>query len=366
FDRGSVERLVERFVRVLTGVVASPDVRVGSVEVLSADEFGQLVWGFNDTAVEVPWVSLPELFARRVAEFPDVLAVVFEDVRLTYAELDEVSDRLACVLRGLGAGPESTVALMLPRSQWLPVALLAVVKTGAAYLPVDPEYPVDRIAFMFADADPVCVVTSSGVVGGVPSGVRAERVVVDGPGFADVLEGVGGGSVDVVGLRPEHPVYVIYTSGSTGRPKGVVFPAGALVNLLVWHAGVMPAGVGVRTGQFAALSFDAAAQEMFSALWQGKTLVVPRDEVRRDPVELVRWFEAYRVSELFAPMPMVEAVAEAAAEQGFALPGLCDVAQAGEALAVHERVREFFAAVPGRRLHNYYGPTESHVVTALT
>ncbi len=366
FDRGSVERLVERFVRVLAGVVASPDVRVGSVEVLSADEFGQLVWGFNDTAVEVPWVSLPELFARRVAEFPDVLAVVFEDVRLTYAELDEVSDRLARVLRAAGAGPESTVALMLPRSQWLPVALLAVVKTGAAYLPVDPEYPADRIEFMFADADPVCVVTSSGVVGGVPSGVRAERVVVDGPGFAGVLEGVGGGSVDVVGLRPEHPVYVIYTSGSTGRPKGVVFPAGALVNLLVWHAGVMPAGVGVRTGQFAALSFDAAAQEMFSALWQGKTLVVPRDEVRRDPVELVRWFEAYRVSELFAPMPMVEALAEAAAEQGLVLPGLRDVAQAGEALAVHERVREFFAAVPGRRLHNYYGPTESHVVTALT
>ncbi|MFJ8028822.1 amino acid adenylation domain-containing protein, partial [Streptomyces sp. NPDC096311] len=225
FDRGSVERLVERFVRLLTQVTVVPDVRVHSVQVLSADEYGQLVWGFNDTAVDVPWVSLPELFARRVAEFPDVLAVVFEDVRLTYAELDEVSVRLARVLRGLGAGPESTVALMLPRSQWLPVALLAVVKTGAAYLPVDPEYPMDRIAYMFADADPVCVVTASGVADGVPSGVRAARVVVDDPGFADVLEGVGGGSVDVVGLRPEHPVYVIYTSGSTGRPKGVVFPA---------------------------------------------------------------------------------------------------------------------------------------------
>ncbi|MFD9591126.1 AMP-binding protein, partial [Streptomyces sp. NPDC059980] len=194
----------------------------------------------------------------------------------------------------------------------------------------------------------------------------AVRFVVDEPGFEQSLAAVESGPIGVVGLRPEHPVYVIYTSGSTGRPKGVVFPAGALANLLVWHAGVMPAGVGVRTGQFAALSFDAAAQEMFSALWQGKTLVVPRDEVRRNPVELVRWFEAHRVSELFAPMPMVEAVAEAAAELGVSLSGLRDVAQAGEALAVHERVREFFASVPGRRLHNYYGPTESHVITALT
>ncbi|GHE98055.1 non-ribosomal peptide synthase/polyketide synthase [Streptomyces griseoluteus] len=366
FDRASAERLAERFVRVLGGVVSSPDARVSSARLLSVGERAELVRGFNDTAVEVPWVSLPELFARGVGRCPDALAVVFGDVRLTYAELDAVSDRLAHVLRGKGAGPESTVALMLPRSEWLPIALLAVVKTGAAYLPVDPEYPADRIAYMFADAEPVCVMAVSATVGQVPEGASAERIVVDAAGFGEVLAGVPAGPVGVGGLRPEHPVYVIYTSGSTGRPKGVVFPAGALVNLLVWHAGVMPAGGGVRTGQFAALSFDAAAQELFSALWQGKTLVVPGDEVRRHPVELVRWFEAHGVGELFAPMPMVEAVAEAAAELGVVVPALCDVAQAGEALAVHERVREFFASVPGRRLHNYYGPTETHVITALT
>ncbi|MFJ8028860.1 amino acid adenylation domain-containing protein, partial [Streptomyces sp. NPDC096311] len=225
FDRSSAVCLVERFVRLLAGVVTSPDVRVGSVEVLSVGERGELVSGFNDTAVEVPWVSLPELFAGRVAEFPGALAVVFEDVRLTYAELDAASDRLARVLRGAGAGPESTVALMLPRSQWLPVALLAVVKTGAAYLPVDPEYPVDRIAYMFADAAPVCVITATETADSIPADVSAVRFVVDEPGFGQVLAGVPSGPVDVVGLRPEHPVYVIYTSGSTGRPKGVVFPA---------------------------------------------------------------------------------------------------------------------------------------------
>ncbi|MCH0573497.1 AMP-binding protein, partial [Streptomyces sp. MUM 136J] len=237
FDRSSVVCLVERFVRLLAGVVASPDVRVGSVEVLSVGERAELVSGFNDTAVDVPWVSLPELFARRVAECPGALAVVFEDVRLTYAELDAVSDRLARVLRGAGAGPESTVALMLPRSQWLPVALLAVVKTGAAYLPVDPEYPADRIAYMFADAAPVCVITATETADSIPAGVGAVRFVVDEPGFDQVLAEVPSGPVGVVGLRPEYPVYVIYTSGSTGRPKGVVFPAGALANLLVWHAG---------------------------------------------------------------------------------------------------------------------------------
>ncbi|MCH0573408.1 amino acid adenylation domain-containing protein, partial [Streptomyces sp. MUM 136J] len=237
FDRSSAVSLVERFVRLLAEVVVSPDARVGSTQILSVGERGELVSGFNDTAVDVPWVSLPELFARRVAECPGALAVVFEDVRLTYAELDAVSDRLARVLRGAGAGPESTVALMLPRSQWLPVALLAVVKTGAAYLPVDPEYPADRIAYMFADAAPVCVIAAEATVGQVPQDVAAQRFVIDEPGFEQTLAAVESGPVEVQGLRPEHPVYVIYTSGSTGRPKGVVFPAGALANLLVWHAG---------------------------------------------------------------------------------------------------------------------------------
>ncbi|MHB9857520.1 amino acid adenylation domain-containing protein [Streptomyces sp. YIM S03343] len=366
FDRSSAVRLVEQFVRLLVEVVASPDVRVGFTRVLSAGERAELLSAFNDTAVDVPWVSLPELFARRVAQSPDALAVVFEDVRLTYAELDAASTRLAHVLRGAGAQPAKTVALMLPRSQWLPVALLAVVKTGAAYLPVDPDYPADRIAYMFKDADPVCVITATDTVDNIPADVSPEAIVVDAPGFAQTLAEAPSGPVEVQELRPEHPVYVIYTSGSTGRPKGVVFPVGAMVNLLAWHERTRPEGVGVVTANFTSISFDVAAQELFTTLWSGRTLAVPRDEVRRHPGDFARWLDQHRVNELFAPNLMVEALAGAAAELGLSLPELRDVAQAGEALTLHDRVREFFAAVPdGRRLHNHYGPTESHVVTTL-
>ncbi|MFH8993362.1 amino acid adenylation domain-containing protein, partial [Streptomyces sp. NPDC017940] len=366
FDRGTVEGLVERFGRVLAGVVADVNVRVSGLEVLSDVERRELLEVRNATGVEVAWVSLPAGFEAQVARTPEATAVVFEGVELSYAEVNARANRLARLLVERGAGPERVVALMLPRSEWLPVALLAVVKSGAAYVPVDPAYPAERIDYMLQDADPVCVLGPEETLARLPDelsgrGVEVTGEAVSGYADADLSDAERGG----VPLRPEHPVYVMYTSGSTGRPKGVVFPAGAMVNLLAWHGEVLSGGVGKRTGQFAALGFDAAAHEMFSALWSGKTLVVPRDETRRGAAELVRWFAQHEVGELFAPMPMVEAVAEAAAELGLSLPELTDVAQAGEALALHGPVREFFASVPGRRLHNYYGPTETHVVTAL-
>ncbi|WP_456208248.1 amino acid adenylation domain-containing protein [Streptomyces sp. LZ34] len=368
FDRVTVEGLVERFGRLLAAVVAEPEVRVGSLDVLSVEERRNVLVGWNDTGVVVPWVSLPEAFEAQVARAPGAVAVVFGGVELSYGELNVRANRLARLLVECGAGPERVVGLMVPRSEWLPVVLLAVVKSGAAYVPVDPEYPAERVAYMLQDVDPVCVLGSAEALALVPEALRGRRVEI--PAGAGVLDGYADSDLSAVErggvLRPEHPVYVMYTSGSTGRPKGVVFPAGAMVNLLAWHGGVMPGGAGARTGQFASLGFDAAAHEMFSALWSGKSLVVPRDDVRRSAVELVRWFEGHGVGELFAPMPMVVAVVEAAGELGLELPALRDVAQAGEALAVHAGVREFFGRVSGRRLHNYYGPTETHVVTALS
>ncbi|MER7666832.1 amino acid adenylation domain-containing protein, partial [Streptomyces sp. NPDC096193] len=170
----------------------------------------------------------------------------------------------------------------------------------------------------------------------------------------------------VTALAPDHPAYVIYTSGSTGRPKGVVMPAGALVNLLEWHHEAVGGEPGTRTAQFTAISFDVSAQEMLSALMFGKTLVIPDEGVRRDAARFVEWLDEHEVEELFAPNLVLEAVAEAAVEQGRALPRLRTIAQAGEALTLSRVVREFHASAPERVLHNHYGPTETHVVTAHT
>ncbi|MEU1459020.1 amino acid adenylation domain-containing protein, partial [Streptomyces avermitilis] len=165
---------------------------------------------------------------------------------------------------------------------------------------------------------------------------------------------------------PDHPAYVIYTSGSTGQPKGVVMPAGALLNLLEWHHGAVGGEPGTRTAQFTAISFDVSAQEVLSALAFGKTLVIPAEDVRRDAARFAAWLDEHRVEELFAPNLVLEALAEAAVEQDRTLPRLRTVAQAGEALTLSRLVREFHRSAPGRALHNHYGPTETHVVTAHT
>ncbi|MYR19129.1 AMP-binding protein, partial [Streptomyces sp. SID6137] len=138
---------------------------------------------------------------------------------------------------------------------------------------------------------------------------------------------------------PDHPAYVIYTSGSTGRPKGVVMPAGALLNLLEWHHEAVGGAPGTRTAQFTAISFDVSAQEVLSALLFGKTLVIPAEDVRRDAARFAGWLDQHRVEELFAPNLVLEALAEAAVEQGRTLPRLRTVAQAGEALTLSRTVR---------------------------
>ncbi|WP_326594000.1 non-ribosomal peptide synthetase [Streptomyces sp. NBC_01294] len=366
FDPETVEALAERFARVLDTVTREPHQRVSVVEVLSEEERHRVLAGWNDTVQEVPGVALPELFQARVAKHPDAVAVVFGGAEVTYAELDERANRLARLLIRRGIGPEDIVGLAVPRSVDLIVGLLAVLKSGAGYLPIDPEYPAERIAFMLADAVPSLTLTTTEVAGRMATG---PALLLDAPA---VVAELGALPADVPGdeertgpLLPQHPAYLIYTSGSTGRPKGVVMSCGALVNLLSWHASAIPAEAGSRVAQFTAISFDVSAQEILSALLDGKTLVVPDEEIRRNPEEFVAWLREQKVTELYAPHMMVDALGEAVAEQGTDLPLLSHVSQAGEALVLGDRVRDLCGAA-GTVLHNHYGPSETHVVTAHT
>ncbi|MFB7511207.1 amino acid adenylation domain-containing protein, partial [Streptomyces broussonetiae] len=274
---------------------------------------------------------------------PEAPAVVFEDTVLTYRELNRRANRLAHALIARGVRPEQVVALRLPRSAELVVAVLAVLKTGAAYLPVDPDYPAARIAYMLQDARPAVVLDDLAAV--TPDGEWPEHD-------------------PAVAVDPRHPAYVIYTSGSTGRPKAVMMPAAGLLNLLAWHHRAVGGGPGTRTAQFTAISFDVSVQETLSALLYGKTLVVPTEEQRRSAELLACWLDRHGVEELFAPNLVVEALAEAAEEAGLGLPSLRLVAQAGEAMHLGGAVRRFQARRPGRELHNHYGPAETHVITA--
>ncbi|MFI7131019.1 amino acid adenylation domain-containing protein, partial [Nonomuraea sp. NPDC050153] len=362
FDRESAETLVARWMRVLDVLTAEPATRLSGVDVLDAEERRLVVEEWNDTSAEVLSGTLAELFEARVAAVPDAVAVVGDGVELSFAEVDGRANRLARLLVGRGVGVESVVGVCLERGVDLVVALLAVLKAGAAYLPVDPEYPVERMAYLVEQAGAVCVITSSAVRS--PSGV--ERVVLDDPAVVAELAGLpdrGLSAVERGGvLTGANAAYVMFTSGSTGRPKGVVVPHAGVVNRLAWMQQRLRLPQGTRVLQKTSFGFDVSVWEFFWPLLWGGVLVLARPGGQRDAAylaELIRR-ENVRVAH-FVPSMLEVFLAEPAAS---GCTGLQWVACSGEALPLHA-TRRFFEVLDGVRLENYYGPTEASIeVTA--
>jgi amino acid adenylation domain-containing protein len=325
FDRTTAQALAGRLVRLLSVVVAEPDTPVDRIDLLSeADRRALAEWTATDAPVSPG--TLPQLFSRQVARTPDATAVVFEGESLTYADLDRRVDRLARALSGHGVRPGDVVAVQLPRSPGLVVAVHAVHRAGAAYLPVDPGYPADRIAFLLADARPALVLTED------------TRLTGTGP-------------LPVV--TANHPAYVIYTSGSTGRPKGVLMPHAGIVNHLAWMQADYPLGPGERVLQKTPSGFDVSVWELFWPLLTGATLVVARPEGHRDPAYLRDVIRAGRVTVAHFVPAMLEAFL---AEPGAGETTLRQVFCGGEALT--PALAERCAATLSARLSNFYGPTE--------
>ncbi|MBC9730660.1 amino acid adenylation domain-containing protein [Streptomyces sp. TRM68367] len=377
FDEETVRSLADRLLRVLEAVVADPARRIGRLDILQPHERRQVLQTWNATDRPLPWRPLPHLFEEQVARTPDRIAVVHEGDKLTYAGLNAAANRLARELTARGIGPEDRVAVALGRSLELITAVWAVFKAGAVYVPVDPAYPADRVAYMLDDAAPSIVLTTGAVAAGLPGAADPRReLLIDDPAVVRRLAGRSAADIAEgerpVPLLPDHPLYVIYTSGSTGRPKPVHMRAEGITNLVTWQNPLLartgagnedgaPTDGGI-TAQYAPISFDGSVQEMCSALLYGKTLVECPEETRRNAEQLVAWLDHHRVEELFAPNLVVDAVCRTSSDLGLDLPALRDVVQSGEALVPTRAMRSFFAR-PGRRLHNQYGPSETHVMT---
>ncbi|MFI9644796.1 amino acid adenylation domain-containing protein [Streptomyces sp. NPDC052040] len=270
FTRATAERIVQGFVRLLRAVAADPHVRLSRLDVLGEDERAQVLTVCNDTVREVPDTTLPELFAAQAARTPDATAVRAESGSLTYAELDSRSNQLARHLVEAGAGPERTVALALPRSPEAVVAVLGVLKSGAAYLPVEVDEPVERIKRMFAEATPLRVVTTGGLARRMLA-TGTTPVVLDGPAVKAASAAPLTDADRQGPLRPAHPAYVIHTAGAGGRPRGVVVEHRAVVNYLTWARDTYR-GPGHDTLLATPLSFDISVSGLFLPLVTGGTV----------------------------------------------------------------------------------------------
>ncbi|GGW03189.1 hypothetical protein GCM10010230_37770 [Streptomyces narbonensis] len=367
-DQVAVAVLAGRYAALLRTVVAEPSRLVGRTGLLSLREREHLT-ELNATGHPVPEATLASLFAASVARTPHAPAVVFEDTTLTYAELDRRAEALARRLRARGAGPERYVAVAVPRSAELMVALLGVLRSGAAYLPVDLDYPADRVAFMLGDSGARTVVTTAEAAGRLPAVPGLDRVLVDAgpgpdeePGTAEPVPAVAG---------PDHPAYLIYTSGSTGRPKGVAVTHRAIVNRLAWMQHAYGLTADDRVLQKTPSSFDVSVWEFFWALTEGAAVVLARPDGHRDPAYLARLIRDSAVTTAHFVPSMLAAfvqVMEAATDLPDWAAGLRRVFCSGEALTGADARRWWDltsrASRDGRGpvpLHNLYGPTEAAV-----
>ena len=305
--------------------------------------------------------TLAELLAAQAAASPDSVAVIAGGDELSYAELDAASSRLARYLIGRGAGPERVVAVAVQRSALMVTTLLAILKAGAAYLPVDPEYPQERISFMLADAGPMLLLADAASAALLPAAATT-RVVLDEPETVELLGRLAGapvGNADRTGpLRPANLAYVIYTSGSTGVPKGVAITHAGIVNRLTWMQAEYELAADDRVLQKTPFSFDVSVWEFFWPLTTGAGLVMARPGGHRDPAYLADLIESAGVTTLHFVPSMLEAFLAAGGAATYA--GVRRTICSGEALS-WRLAAQFSELTGGSALHNLYGPTETTV-----
>ena len=337
FDEATIQRWLGHYRTLLASIVAAPETTLGALPILTDAEKHQILVEWNDTATDYPSEkSVPELFAEQVAKSPNAVAVQSESETLTYAQLDARSDAFAADLVERGAAPGKLVGVCLERSPELIVALLAVLKTGAAYVPLDPAYPAERLKWMKEDSGAAFAVDR------VPSPPN-----------------LGAGGQKRIGVQSDAPAYVMYTSGSTGTPKGSAIPHRAIARL-VKNTNYAPLGPGDVVAQLATPAFDAATFEIWGALLNGATLWLFDKDLVLSPRKFADALKARKVSALFLTVALfnelIREVPDALATVKYAMFG-------GDA-ASPLWVRKALEAGPPQNLINGYGPTETTTFAA--
>ena len=353
FEAPTVERLLGHFVRLLEGAVTDPDRPISSLPMLSEDETARLTRWSGEPATEAAEECLHHLVAARAAHQPDAVAVVSAEGRLTYHELEQRAEALARHLRRLGAGPDVAIGVCMARSCDLPLALYGVLKTGGAYLPLDPDLPLERLRYVIADAAPAAVIADAAVAPRLAGlGARVVCLSTDAEEIAQATE-----EPLEPDAAPGDLAYILYTSGSTGRPKGVMIPHRAIANHMRWMADALPLTADDVVLQRTPIGFDASVWEFWAPLIAGARLAMAPPGAHRDPALLARALGEHEVTVLQVVPSMLRALLE---EPAFANAGrLRRICSGGEALTP-----DLTEACLGRfpvELVNLYGPTEATI-----
>jgi amino acid adenylation domain-containing protein len=315
----------------------------------------------NSTQTEYALPCIHQLFEASVERTPDAPAVVFEQSSLTYRQLNTRANFVAHYLQILGVGKEVLVGICMERSLEMVVGLLGILKAGAAYVPLDPTYPQERLALMLEDSQISVLLTQTRLVESLPP--QSTHVVCLDTQWEEISFQSEENPISAV--TADNLAFVIYTSGSTGRPKGVAMSHRPLSNLIIWQLENSTLGIGAKTLQFAPLSFDASFHEIFSTWCSGGTLVLISQQVRVDAFELLRFLKDQEINRLFLPFVALQQLASVADTQGAVVPPLREIQTSGEQLKITRPIASWFTKLQNCTLHNHYGPTESHVVTAF-
>ncbi|NBT97456.1 MAG: amino acid adenylation domain-containing protein, partial [Methylocystaceae bacterium] len=359
---------------------------IGEIALLEQEERAQVVSTFNDTQKDIPTTTLPELFAAQVEKSPDAIALLFGDAEVSYRELDARANQLARYLIAENIGPEDIVAIALDRSIEMVVSLLGVLKSGAAYLPLDPEYPVERLNFMLADSNAKCLITTSVIYERLLSELGQNSIDGAPHQGADVRSSVFSSSVDfgadafpgalllddeiiqtelatlssasisdnerVQSLTPDNLAYVIYTSGTTGKPKGVGVSNESITQLVEWMAAIYHVSIKTRMLARTSINFDASIWEVFSPLVGGGAIVVANSQEVKDAGLIARLVENKNITDIQIPPSLLSLFDQVAFKNKRIYFG-------GEAVS-KEHIRALISC-GAERIVNLYGPTETTV-----
>jgi amino acid adenylation domain-containing protein len=362
FERATALRMIGQFQNLLRAAVNDPSSPISKLPWISESERRQVLVEWNQTRRHFDRSELAHRqFEFQVQATPNHVAAELGQETLTYSDLNQRANRLAHLLIKQGVQVGSRAGICMSRGFNMLVSVLAVLKTGAAYVPLDSQYPPQRLAFMLEDAQVDVLLTQTDLSDLLPQ--HSTRIVLVDQEH-DNIASHDDRNPDV-SVGTDDLAYIMYTSGSTGQPKGIAMRHGALANLIHWQLDV--AGFkSARTLQFTSLSFDVSFQEIFSTLCSGGILVLVSEEMRRDSRALLRYLQQQRIERLFVPFVALQQLALSFVEEKIESLPLRHIITAGEQLRITPELATMMGLLADCRLHNHYGPTESHVATAFT